>query len=279
MMMMIFTILGFGLILNVYKFGTWLGTGTAIIVAALNIQFSPLMQQFWFSVFISGFTNEPTTAQVGENLRVWWAHYIGEHISPSYLMQQTSMLSSISLLVAFTAFIGRVNLAQIIKITLFFTFFWNMTYFCLIRVYTIIADFNDSVDSVEFSPRFFDYFGASYVYLFGAFFGLVYSLMLVKQKFPLIHPSNEYNRISVVLSGVGTAFIFATFIFTSNNFITYPSGGRSISTLAIIFSLTGSVLGTYVGSALAGKGKVGYKEALVGTISGGVSLASVAPIL
>lgn len=34
-----------------------------------------------------------------------------------------------------------------------------------------------------------------------------------------------------------------------------------------------------MGSAIAGKGKVGYKEALVGTISGGVIMASAAPII
>lgn len=56
MMLMLFTIVGFGLLLNVFKFGTWLGTGTAILVAAINIQYSPLLQKFWFSVFITGFT-------------------------------------------------------------------------------------------------------------------------------------------------------------------------------------------------------------------------------
>lgn len=83
----------------------------------------------------------------------------------------------------------------------------------------------------------------------------------------------------MVLSAMGTAFIFATFVFASNNF--YQASGNSASTsrLAIVFALTGSVIGTYVGSALAGKGKVGYKEALVGTVSGGVVIASTSAIL
>eukprot|EP00178_Gracilaria_changii_P004355 TRINITY_DN16893_c0_g1_i1.p1 TRINITY_DN16893_c0_g1~~TRINITY_DN16893_c0_g1_i1.p1 ORF type:complete len:139 (-),score=6.71 TRINITY_DN16893_c0_g1_i1:290-706(-) len=108
---------------------------------------------------------------------------------------------------------------------------------------------------------------------------MTYTIFLCKLKFPIIHPSNDYNRISVVLSATGTAFIFATFIFATNNFFASNSPGTSTSRLAVIFCLTGSVVGTYVGSALAGKGKVGFKEALVGTITGGVTIASVAGIL
>lgn len=83
----------------------------------------------------------------------------------------------------------------------------------------------------------------------------------------------------MVLSAIGTAFIFATFVFGSNNFYQAVGNSSSTSRLAIIFALTGSVIGTYVGSALAGKGKVGYKEALVGTITGGVVISSTASIV
>lgn len=78
---------------------------------------------------------------------------------------------------------------------------------------------------------------------------------------------------------MGTAFIFATFIFTTNDFIQFTSNGQAYGRFSIIFSLTGSVIGCYIGSALTGKGRVGYKECLTGVISGGVVIAGVAPIL
>lgn len=75
MMLMLFTIVGFGLLLNVFKFGTWLGAGTAILVAAVTIQFSPLLQKFWFSVFITGFGTSPDATQVGSQVQDYWRHY------------------------------------------------------------------------------------------------------------------------------------------------------------------------------------------------------------
>ena len=75
MMLMLFTIVGFGLLLNAYKFGTWLGTGTAIIVVAILIQLSPLLQKFWFSVFISGFGTTNDVSNVSSNIATYWRHY------------------------------------------------------------------------------------------------------------------------------------------------------------------------------------------------------------
>ena len=46
----------------------------------------------------------------------------------------------------------------------------------------------------------------------------------------------------------------------------------------MVFALTASIIGTFIGSSICGKGKVGYKEVLVGSVSGGVMIASVAPI-
>lgn len=81
------------------------------------------------------------------------------------------------------------------------------------------------------------------------------------------------------MSAIGTAFIFAAFVFTSHNMIVYSFIGENLTRYNILWSLTGGVFGTYIGSALCGKGRVGYKEALVGTISGGVIIGSAAPLI
>lgn len=46
---------GLGLMLSYFGRGTALGLGTAIFTIALNIQLSPLIQKFWFDVFIGDF--------------------------------------------------------------------------------------------------------------------------------------------------------------------------------------------------------------------------------
>ena len=86
------------------------------------------------------------------------------------------------------------------------------------------------------------------------------------------------NRLSLVFSITGTGFILALFAFTSNQYIPYSDVNKNISALNIIFALTASIIGTFIGSSLCASGKVGYKEVLVGSVSGGVMIASVAPI-
>lgn len=46
---------GLGLMLSFFGRGTALGLGTTIFAIALNIQLSPLLQKFWFDVFVGDF--------------------------------------------------------------------------------------------------------------------------------------------------------------------------------------------------------------------------------
>lgn len=59
-LMFIFTIVGFGMLLNVYRFGNWLGSTSALMAAAISIQLGPLLQKFWFSVLVTGFGSKNT---------------------------------------------------------------------------------------------------------------------------------------------------------------------------------------------------------------------------
>lgn len=46
-----------------------------------------------------------------------------------------------------------------------------------------------------------------------------------------------------------------------------------------MFGIIGSIIGTFVGSAVVGGGRVGYKEVLTGSISGAVVMGSAAPLI
>lgn len=196
------------------------------------------------------------------------------------MMMRTTLLSVISIMVVMSATVGRLNLNQIVKFTSIFQIFWNLNYYLLIWFLVVKNDHNSAS---ALNPYFFDMFGTTYVYLFAAFFGLPFSCLLRKQKFPEIHPRNEFNRLSLLLSQIGTGFIIALFVFTSSYVIKYSyygnSLGENVGRFSILFGMLGSIVGTYVGSAVVGRGRVGYKEALTGTITGGIVMGAAAPLI
>ena len=124
--------------------------------------------------------------------------------------------------------------------------------------------------------RLFDTFVTTYIYLFAAFFGLGYSC-LFKVKFPASHFRNDSSRFSLTLSLMGTGFIFALFNFAPFGYLTNTAEGSARSVFSITFSMIGTVIGTYIGSGFFGK--VGVKECIVGTISGGVVIGSISPVI
>lgn len=178
-----------------------------------------------------------------------------------------------------TAVVGRVSITQIIKLVSFYQIAWIINFYLLIYMNVIHQDHNNAT----FNPYFFDMFGTTYVYLFAVFFGIPFSCLTKKQALPEIHPRNEFNRLSLLLSQIGSAFIIAAFVFTSCHVIDYKyygsSVGNNISRFSILFGILGGIVGTFIGSAMVGKGRVGYKEVLSGTITGGIVMGSAAPLI
>jgi hypothetical protein len=132
-LMFIFTVVGFGMLLNVYRYGNWLGGGTAIIVVAISILLGPLLQKFWFCVFISNFKDMSNDIYsnhlVGPAITHFWRTYGNYNVIVNFLMLRTALLTSISILVVMTAVVGRVTLFQIIKFTSLFHIFWPLNYY------------------------------------------------------------------------------------------------------------------------------------------------------
>ena len=78
---------------------------------------------------------------------------------------------------------------------------------------------------------------------------------------------------------MGTCLIVCTFVFGYAHYLTYSPKSNNIAGLNIIFSLSGSIVGVFVGSYVMGKGKIGVRDVLMGSMSGGVMIASIAHIL
>jgi hypothetical protein len=65
-------IIGCGLMLSIYRYGSWLGITTAIIVVAISILLSPLLQKLWFSIIITKFGNDNMPNIMGTNIQNYW---------------------------------------------------------------------------------------------------------------------------------------------------------------------------------------------------------------
>ena len=267
--MAVFTVIGFGLLLSSFKAATWSGLTISMLAASLNVMLGFLLQKFWFSTFILGFGNDnPVVAGTGfQNL--FLSRLSDLDVAPSETTLRLVLFATISLLVAFTGFIGRVNIIQVLIITLLFCVSWNLSFFL-----NFFLNFTSSVQ-----PTLFDDMGTTNVYLFGGAFGLMVAAMLYTKQTERTENFAQ-NKVSSVMSLAGTAFIFATFAMTGFHFprVRNPFSYNA-SFLNNIFALSGSVVGAYIVSAFINKGKVGVREASISTITGGVGIGVVSGVL
>ncbi len=145
----------------------------------------------------------------------------------------------------------------------------------------------------------FDDYGVTFIYVFAGFFGLFVSVFN-PSKDKNSNQSDKMNSSSSFIALIGTGFVFATFPFTTVGININQLAATTVGTvttilpaqtelarrlssnlgpLNIYFAMSASVICTYIFSALFGKGKVGIKEALIGTISGGIAISAIAGII
>lgn len=179
------------------------------------------------------------------------------------------MVVASSILISLTSFIGKIGLLEVVLMTLLYNFGWAMCFMASTTIYKKFATYS-----------IMDGYGTNYVYVFSACFGLMVSLMLnCKQpaKFRLVGVIS-----SVFISMIGNGFVFAAFPFTGVIFQPELTGSHvsilrnNFGPLNIYFSMTASVILTHATSAIFGRGKIGARETLLGTISGGITISVVA---
>lgn len=272
-----FIMLGFGLVLGYLKYQAWSGITVSLLAVSVNIILGLMMQKFWYNTFTNGFGSDlaTLTTNISNTEYLFRVHNEKTIIRVNFMTIQIALMSTISLMVSFTGFIGKIGLFETFMTTLFFNIGWNLTYYV-----------NFYID-LSRSPNvlFFDDYGLYSVYTYGAFFGLVMMLLLSCKSTPEFSKYNRMDRASGVLALLGTAFIFLNFLMTANPYPYFPGVGgtdtpqnnsflvANYARMNMLFALIGSVLGTYIFSALFRCGKVGIMEAILGTISGGIIAA------
>ena len=185
-LMFLFVSVGFGMLLNIYRFGNWLGSSIVILVLAVSVQLGPLLQKLFISIIITGFGARNQNFDTTTTVSTWITNISNGKIDVGLILIRTTFLSVISIMTVMSAVVGRVGTVQIVKFASLFQIFWVINYFLLAYFLTTYNDFNGWTSN----PYFFDMFGTTYVYLFAVFFGLPFSCLLKRQALPEIHPRN-----------------------------------------------------------------------------------------
>ncbi len=173
----LFTVVGYGLIFTFYKNSIAASLFMSTFVVSFTTIASPIIQKFWFNVFISDFVGQTFTSDAPERFLYWT--YDGWSIPVDLYNIKVTFANCISQLVIFLGLFGKLSIPQIIFNSIFYNILWNLNYFlcCFLQI--------KGPDT-----RIFDDYQISQVYLFASAYSLVLSLIL---KRPLIRKSNSNN--------------------------------------------------------------------------------------
>jgi hypothetical protein len=131
--MFIFISVGFGMLLNIFRFGNWLGSTAALLVLATSIQLSPLMQKLWISIIVTGFGSQNLTiTNTNATVYDYWSYFTNNQIDVNYVLMRTVFLSVISIMTVMCSVVGRVGIMQIIKLASLYQIAWSANYYLLI---------------------------------------------------------------------------------------------------------------------------------------------------
>lgn len=234
--------IGFGLLVAYLKNHGWTAIGINFVVAALTLQVYILFRQFWLASFNAN-----------------WAT-----VNLSFDMLLTAEYCIASVLITWTAVVGRLGAFQLVTISVGQAFLYSLNeIICLTRI------------------KGFDLGGSMTVFAFGGIFALA-SGLLNRAPPNKEYPANDVtNHHATLFAFIGTLFLWVFFpSFNAarvNLDINYgfPYGDQSVrAVLTTLLALTGSVVSTYVFSSLTSGAKLNIEHILRATLAGGVISAS-----
>lgn len=253
-------VLGFGLLLVYWRFGVQQTLVIGIVVCSVNAQLGPLMQQFWYNVFVQGFyagqaVDTPITFYLMKDTAVKDVH----NITLGFV--RISTYCSISLLVALTAVIGKIGIVTTFLTTIIFNIGFNLNYYLNFLIY---LRGSSSVYTIM------DDFQGSRVFMFGAGFGLALMLIYMRSQ-PIVRtPTAQYTDIfAAILTLLGTAFILTLFYFVLDS---YALGSYLNALLNIYFAFCASIITSIAISCILG-GVVTFHQINMSVISGALQVS------
>lgn len=176
-----FSIVGFGLILSLLRYGNWLGLATSLIVFAVSANFIPIFQQLWGNVLLNDQITNYTQYSSYSPVYKFFIHLSepsSSMLKISFIAYRLIFISTLSFLVMMIAIIGRITILQLLQQIVIYQILWTLSFY--INIYICVVRIQQfSTDTISY-PYIFDTFGTSYVYLFAAFYGLGFTFFLDK---------------------------------------------------------------------------------------------------
>lgn len=128
-------VLGFGLLLIYFRFAIKQTIIVALIVCAVNCQMGPLLQQFWYNVFVQGFYKSLsyTAATFPYKMIVDSGLQDVKNITLGFV--RISTYCSISLLVALSGVIGKIGMVNTLLAAITFNIGFNLNYYLNFLIY------------------------------------------------------------------------------------------------------------------------------------------------
>lgn len=161
----IFVVLGFGLVLAYFKKGTASALFTVLFIVSYTAILSPILQKFWFNVFITNFQGAAPTAS--DPSRLYKYSLGGLFVFLDFYNLRIALANAIGQLIVILGVLGRLSLAQLVLHSTLFNVCWNLNHFLCVLLST------NSPDS-----RFFDDYQITSVHLFSATYGLLLIVFL-----------------------------------------------------------------------------------------------------
>lgn len=226
----------------------------------------PMLQQFWYNVFVKGFFKSDNDQNANFPLNLDAAT---EHINNITLnFARISTYCSISLLVALTSVIGKIGLINTVITTIVFNIGFNLSYYLNFNI------FNKS--SPNYQYFIMDDLQGSRVFAFGSGFGL--ALLLFYNRFVKIERKSNFtysDNFSSLITLLGTIFTLAFFYFVLD---TYVGGPKANALLNIYFSFSASIISSVAISCIF-KGVVTFHHINMSIISGAIQISIIATFI
>lgn len=264
----VFVVIGFGMLLGYLKKAAFTGIFTAVFTVSITFIISPILQKFWFNVFMSDFHGAaPDTALPPKVEERFWLYSLGgKDIYLDWVNLKIISSNSIAQLLTFFVFIGKMNISQIIVNSICFNILWNLNLFLCAHLSTISPD-----------KRIFDDYQINAVYMFASVYAGILSRYFLRK--PKTEETTSYSSSghSAIIAHLGAFFLFIGFSSTTLLFSLKYTGSLEYARsyiwqeaiIASFFAMSSGAVFNYVFSILI-SGKIGVRGSIGGSIVGAV---------
>lgn len=236
--MNIMVFIGFGMLHSILRRNSWISITINILIVAFSVQFSLFFNFLWKICFLEKF----------------------EYQIFDFTTLMKAIFVSSSVIISLGCVLGKLSIIQYIVMAIFETIFCSFNY-----------------QLCEQKIKIIDYGGALYIHTFGAIFGLAISIVLffsskMKKSFQTNDYLNKSSYFSNIIAFLGMFFLFCYFP-SFNSALSLNEKLRYNGKINTYFSLFGSVMGSFITSALFNGGRFVFEQILFGSISGAVIIS------